>query len=187
MGEDDDHGRAHDPDAPMTATWSDVLSGAGHALLLFMVLLLSAVAVTVIIGVSDTASDLVTGAVGVAQSMLWTALIGGSVALLVMLTGMPLAWLCARAMRRRRSVAFHVVVWSVFGLLVGPSVIAVFSAPTDVGFLLSTPFAPASAVVTGVCVLYGWWRASRRARRLMRPLGPVEANDSLTPPRGSHP
>ncbi|MCM3500886.1 hypothetical protein M3667_03210 [Microbacterium sp. P26] len=166
MGDDDDRRRRRDTAAPMTAHWPDIIRGAGHAWLVFMVVLLAAVAVTAGLEFSgDAAGSPFTPASVLGASLLWTALIGGGVSLLVTAVGMPLAWLCARALRRRRSMAFHAAAWAVFGLLVGPATIAVFCAASGDAYLLTTPFAPASAAATGISVLYGWWRASRRVRR----------------------
>lgn len=157
--------------APMTFGWGEIVGGAGRAWALFMLLLIGGVVVVSVIEMSDIDPGTFVAAVYyVGAALGWTVLVGGAASLLVMFAGMPLAWLWARVLRRNPSVAFHTAAWSVFGVLVGPLVIGVYCLATSDTYWLTTPLIPISAGLTGVSILYGWWRASRSARsRLPRP------------------
>lgn len=152
----------------MTLGWEDVLGGAGRAWVLFMLLLLGCVTVVGVLEASRIGSEAVLTIPYLVGSLLGgTLAVGGLVSLATMIAGVPLAWLVARMLRRRRSMAVHVGVWAVFGLLVGPTVVAVIAVITGSASLLTTPYTPISAALTAVSVLYGWWRASRGARAEM--------------------
>lgn len=150
-------------------TWLDVLAGGVRAWMLFMALLL-VLCVAIVLSLPAGAGGIRPESLGATVSatggvLLWVLFVGGVASLCVMSVGLPLAWLFARVLRRTRSVPAHVVAWAVFGLLVGPSVVGLFCALSGSFYPFDSPALPISAALTGVSVLFGWWRTFRAARR----------------------
>ncbi|MFC8683220.1 hypothetical protein ACFT30_17015 [Microbacterium ureisolvens] len=162
---------------PMAATREEVLRGALWALFAFNVLLL----VVVIAAVTPAASEALARDAGYVVSALWlwilvvgtSAIVGLGVSMLVVLAGLPVAWALSRRLRRVRSVAAHLWAWAALGAAIGLLALLVFaiaSANWSTAFL--GPLLPITLGVTTSSVLFGWWRASRHARRALPPAEP---------------
>ncbi len=91
---------------------------------------------------------------------------GGAVSFVVMLAGLPIAWLLGRMLRHVRPVGVHVAVFAALGAVVGAAVAVVMGA-TSYGGPVSVLTGAYGVVLVALCaasVAVGWWRASREAR-----------------------
>jgi len=80
----------------------------------------------------------------------------------LLLAGGPLAWLLGLTLRRVRAIWPHLLAFAVLGAAVGGTtawVATTVMSGTSAGLGLTVP----AAVVTAGSVVFGWWRASRRA------------------------
>lgn len=145
------------PERPMAFGPGDLWRGAWTAWCVFMVMLL----------VVMTALTLPSGDIGLtAVVLLYAVLIGGVVALLVMLVFTPVAWLLGRALVRVRVVAVHVLAFTALGAVVGLAVLLlfiVFGADAESVFASESGWAVMGG--SAVSVVAGWAHAARRARR----------------------
>ncbi|MBD3941021.1 hypothetical protein IF188_04810 [Microbacterium sp. NEAU-LLC] len=157
-------------------TREEALRGAIWALLAFNALML-----TTLIACALVASMLQPSGGGAIVAQLWAfimvlgyaVLIGGAVSTVVALAGLPLAWLLARALRRTVSITAHAVAFGAFGSGIGILVLLVFAIwSTNWSTAFLSPLTPITIALTTVSVLFGWWRASRHARRGIVPTDP---------------
>lgn len=160
------------PERPMAFTPGDLWRGAWRAWCVFMVILLVVIAAFALRDAEVWLTIVMLG---------YTAVIGGLIALAVMLVFVPVASLLGRALVRVRFVTVHVFVFAVLGASVGLVVVVLSIA---LGFDAESLFASGVAwAVIGVCaisVVAGWSHAARRARQSDRS-GGVHAWWSRTP------
>lgn len=164
-------------DEPMAFSKDEVWAGGGWAWLAFNILLVTVMSIVSIWSEVAAASNGSTGmGVGtVVFVVFYTLLIGGAVALCVMLIGLPGAWFVGRRLRRVASVPTHVVVHGTLGALLGVIVFGVYVVTIGQGRVLDaldTPLLSVTVALTSVSVVFGWWMASRRARSERRIDGP---------------
>ncbi|MDQ0612759.1 hypothetical protein QF046_000400 [Microbacterium sp. W4I4] len=145
------------PERPMAFAPEDLWRGAWTAWCVFMVILLSAGAVL----------TLRTGDIAAAGVFaIYAGLIGGVVALVMMLVFAPVAWLLGRALVRVRFIAVHIVAFAALGAAVGLAVLLIYIAMgADASSMLTSGWAWAVMGASAVSVVAGWARAARRARR----------------------
>lgn len=165
--------------APMAYERVDVVRGGLWAWLAFMVLLVVATAIATGVDTVGGAPEN-TLAAGYMFVMVvgFVVPIGGAVSLCITFAGMPLAALLARALRRTRSLAAHLVAFAALGALTGAAVVLVHTAVFAGGSSVSWWAVAISAAATSLSVVFGWWRASRHARRRLRELPPADADPS---------
>lgn len=145
------------PERPMAFGPGDLWRGAGTAWCVFMAILLVVMA----------ALTLFTGDVGAAVVVIiYAGLVGGVVALVMMLVFTPIAWLLGRALVRVRSVAVHILVFTVLGAGVGLAVLLLFIAwGAEAESVFTSGWAWALIGASVISVVAGWTHAARRAHR----------------------
>lgn len=149
---------------PMAVTRADVVHGGFVSWLAFVTLLELTLAVVTIVAVLTSPSPTSTDLQFLPFVLLYGAAIGGGVALIVEVVGMPLAWLVARAMAGVRSIRAHLVVYASLGAVVGLVVVAIFAFLSGNASVWWSPLPLVAATLCAASVVVGWWRASRTAR-----------------------
>lgn len=76
------------------------------------------------------------------------------------LVGGPCAWLLGLALRRVRSLRVHLAAFGLLGLVVGALMASLAGTIMGLGPISAVP---SGALVAGVAVPYGWYRAAKRA------------------------
>lgn len=99
-------------------------------------------------------------------------LVGGSVAFIVVLASLPLAYALGRALRRQTSLWAHIGAFAILGAVVGEITVLVIAAVWGGAPMLAHPVHPLAVGMSTVAVLCGWWRVSRDAQRALRPPDP---------------
>lgn len=145
------------PERPMAFAPEDLWRGAGTAWCVFMLILLAVTAS--LVGAS--------GDFGMTAVILaYAGLIGGVVALVMMLVFTPVAWLLGRALVRVRVIAVHIAAFAALGAAVGLAVLLIYIAMgADASSMFTSGWAWAVMGASAVSVVAGWARAARRARR----------------------
>lgn len=165
---------ATEPDRPFAFTRADAWTGAAWAWAAFMVLMLLALIATAIVSGGTWSSYL-----GIV--LFYALLLGGMVSMVVMFVLLPVFWGVAVLLRGVRPVAVHLVVHGLLGATIGIAAVAVYAAfMYDPAATLASPLLPITVAITGAAVLIGWWRGSRRVRRMLKaedPRSPIEVND----------
>ena len=158
------------PDRPMVFTGRELRYGAWVAWLTFVALLLLTLTLTAVI------SDLVIRPQpgwGSATRFLVVALpvaavFGGAVSALVALTLLPVVAALARRLERVIDRRVHVALYAVFGAVLGLAACTVSRLASDMPPGSIGGDGAVFAVAAGICaasVVFGWWRAVRRAFR----------------------
>lgn len=155
---------ARTSDRPMAVTRAEVVHGGFVAWLAFVALLeITLVAAFLVATVVTPHSDF--SSLGfLPAALLYGAVFGGGVSLVVELIGLPVAWLVARGMAGVRSIRAHVAVYAAFGAGVGLAVTGVFAFLSGRASIWWSPFPPLAVALSAASVVFGWWRASRAAR-----------------------
>ena len=146
-------------DEPFAFSRDEWLFGAFQSWLAFVVLACAAMVAWSVFPSLPTRFD---GLAWVPMIVAMTAIIGGTVSFAVMLIGLPVAYALGRALRRTTSTAVHLTTYAGLGAAIGTLALGVF------WLAVGAPW-PALAVttiaVTTASTTWGWWRASRGARR----------------------
>lgn len=162
---------------PMAPTREEAVRGAVWAVLAFNALVITTFAVAVIVDAlanpsAHPASPMsyvwyYVNGVGIA------AVVSLCVSLVAALVGFPFAWFLARSLRRTTAAGVHVAAFAVFGAAIGLAALLVFATlSTNWSTAFGTPLLPITIALTTISVLFGWWRASRHARRALVPPDP---------------
>ncbi|KRA23413.1 hypothetical protein ASD65_02510 [Microbacterium sp. Root61] len=176
-------------DEPMAFTRDELTAGGLCVWVTYVILLLVALTVTMIVA-SFTAFDRTT----FPQSLLALPLVlfmagffGGCISFVVMLIGLPLAWLIGRGLQREPLIGIHLLAYTVLGTVVATTAFLLLSATAWGTFL-----APASflgliiAMPAVVAVPLGWWRNLRRIRRTENPPPPPPAKPRRIDPDAAY-
>ncbi|UUT35371.1 hypothetical protein [Microbacterium elymi] len=156
----------------MAFTRRELWHGAWVAWLAFVTLMLFAVAMATIVGDLIAGPRPGWGTFG-QTSLLVIALpvaaaIGGVVAGLAALLLLPVVAVLARRLESIADLRIHAAIYATFGAAIGLAACAVFVVASGASFidlLGAWWFVGVTMAICAASVVFGWWRAVRRARR----------------------
>ncbi len=95
---------------------------------------------------------------------IYAGLMGGVISLLVMVVGLPFAWLLGRALRKVTTIGVHLLVYSVLGVVVGAGAMWSVSLLFP-GGAIQNPIGWVVSTAAAVAVPAGWCLTARSALR----------------------
>lgn len=144
---------------PFAFTRDEWLFGAFQSWLAFVILACAAMAAWSVLPSLPARLD---GLAWLPMIVIMTAIIGGGASFVVMLIGLPVTYALGRALRHTASTAVHLTTYAGLGATIGALALGIFWLAGEAPW---PALAVTTIAVTTASTTWGWWRASRGARR----------------------